>query len=103
MIRVDCDRQHGERVGQLQGTTAECGGAVNALAVLERKAPRSLDGVGIGRLLERRADQVIDDVERQLSSDRDRCLDCVPAASCPLTTIADRSVNAVVATAVRCD
>ena len=35
--------------------------------MLERKAPCSLDGVGIGCRLERRADQVIDDVERELS------------------------------------
>ena len=40
---------------------------VDALAVRERKAPGRLDGVGIGRCLERRADQVIDDVERELS------------------------------------
>src|SRR4029077_20251402 len=37
------------------------------LAVLERKAPGGLDGVGMGRCLERRANQVIDDVERELS------------------------------------
>ena len=67
MIRVDRDRQNRERVGQLQGATAERAGAVDALAVLERKAPGRLDGVGIGRCLERRADQVIDDVERELS------------------------------------
>ena len=62
-LRVDGERKDRERLGQLEGATTERGGPVDALAVLEGKMARCLYGVGVGGLLERPADQMVDDVQ----------------------------------------